>query len=715
MRNTYCILIWLTYVLLIGCTETERLGGEGTLRMKVSVDPHVKVVPTRALTSDEQIALENNSEIRIYSGKGLIRYYKGLSQMPEELQLTTGEYSVQVTAGDSVPASFEKSYYKGAKAFEITTGNVTNQEVKCKIANVLTAVSFGDNINELFKSYTMTVYTKFGSLDFTSENIGAIGYYMLSEGEESFRWKFAGVLQNGKDFTKEGRVDAAPATHYNLQLNFSTDGYEDGGASLQLIVQETPLETVEDELEIKQRPSFRGIGFDFASPYMYALNATNELSFKIAVTSALESATLSCDKLNEWGFSDNTLQLANLSEEDKADLAANGLQLVEAFEPNTKAGIMTVTLNSSFIQKMTDVEASYTFVLSAVDADGLSNTKNLLIVVSDASVLTKEVNVADVWTSRAKLVGELIKETSETLSFNYRIKGEADWQNIEAVRDEESIYFTAQLTGLRDGTEYEYQALSGNSPSAVIGRFTTEKAVQLPNYSFENWSTSGKVLLVYGSGESMFWDSGNHGSSTMNVNVTTNSTELCHTGSYSAKLESQFVGLFGIGKFAAGNLFAGKYLRTDGTDGVLGWGREYSSRPKALHGYVRYISGKVNYSSAQIASGAQDQGIIYIALCDKSKEQEAGTGEYWPYIINTKTQQFFSPSDPGIVAYGEQIYYNSTEGSGLIEFTIELDYRSDTRKPTSLVLVASASRYGDYFAGSTDSTMWLDDLELIYE
>lgn len=706
MRNTYCILIWLTYVLLIGCTETERLGGEGTLRMKVSVDPYVKVVPTRALTGDEQAALENNCEIRIYSGKGLIRYYKGLSQMPEELQLTTGEYSVQVTAGDSVPASFEKSYYKGAKAFEITTGNVTNQEVKCKIANVLTAVSFGDNTNELFKSYTMTVYTKFGSLDFTSENIGAIGYYMLSEGEEAFRWKFAGVLQNGKDFTKEGRVDAAPATHYNLQLNFSTDGYEDGGASLQLIVQETPLETVEDELEIKQRPSFRGIGFDFASPYMYALNATNELSFKIAVTSALESAIISCDKLTEWGFSDNTLQLANLSEEDKTALAANGLQLVEAFEPNTKAGIMTVILSSSFIQRMTDVEASYTFVLSAVDADGLSNTKNLLIVVSDASVLTKEVNVADVWTSRATLVGELIKETSETLSFNYRIKGEAYWQNIEAVRDEESIYFTAQLTNLKDGTVYEYQALSGDTPSAVIGQFTTETAVQLPNSGFEHWSGTSP-LWIFGEGENMFWDSGNKGSATMSKNVTTYiERDGLNGGKRAAQLKSQFVGVFGIGEFAAGNLFTGKFVGTeDTTQGILDFGREFTSRPSALSVWYTATLGEIDYSKTALApKGVQDTATVYIALTDWDKPRE----------IHTKDKTtLFDKADPRVIAYGELIIDKNVPN--WTNYKIKLEYRSLERKPKYILVVASASKYGDYYTGSTNSTLWLDDFELIYE
>ena len=49
------------------------------------------------------------------------------------------------------------------------------------------------------------------------------------------------------------------------------------------------------------------------------------------------------------------------------------------------------------------------------------------------------------------------------------------------------------------------------------------------------------------------------------------------------------------------------------------------------------------------------------------------------------------------------------------EFKLKLDYRSLTRKPTYIVVVASASKYGDYFTGGDGSTLWLDDLELIYE
>ena len=76
-------------------------------------------------------------------------------------------------------------------------------------------------------------------------------------------------------------------------------------------------------------------------------------------------------------------------------------------------------------------------------------------------------------------------------------------------------------------------------------------------------------------------------------------------------------------------------------------------------------------------------------------------------------------SGDGTIAYGEKTFDEAyKDGENLVELTINLDYDNyggNKRKPTSIIIVASASKYGDYFAGSTGSKMWLDDMELIYE
>ena len=50
----------------------------------------------------------------------------------------------------------------------------------------------------------------------------------------------------------------------------------------------------------------------------------------------------------------------------------------------------------------------------------------------------------------------------------------------------------------------------------------------------------------------------------------------------------------------------------------------------------------------------------------------------------------------------------------MVEFTIPITYYSD-ETPSYMMLVGSASYWGDYFVGSTSATMWLDDIEFVYE
>ena len=214
---------------------------------------------------------------------------------------------------------------------------------------------------------------------------------------------------------------------------------------------------------------------------------------------------------------------------------------------------------------------------------------------------------------------------------------------------------------------------------------------------------------------------------TLKENVTTPDGSVKHGGNYSAKLESKFVAFWGIGKFAAGNLFIGDYLKTDGRqteflESVVLWakmlpGRPVTSRPLALRGYIKYISGKVDYGKEQIPNGSQDIGIIYMALTDG--EGKAYENSHWSFIIKTKEKLFFDKNAADVIAYGEKTWEQSTEGEGMIPFEIRFDYDAKpdgrTRIPNRILIVAAASKFGDYFEGSTGSKMWLDDLELIYE
>ena len=135
----------------------------------------------------------------------------------------------------------------------------------------------------------------------------------------------------------------------------------------------------------------------------------------------------------------------------------------------------------------------------------------------------------------------------------------------------------------------------------------------------------------------------------------------------------------------------------------------FESRPTKLHGFVHYTPGKVNYDSskAPLKKGETDQNDVYIALSDKST----------PYTVSTGAGTFIDyDKDPNIIAYGKLSDSDrGTTNGEWREFTIDLKYRDLTRKPKYIIIVASASRYGDYFVGSTSSVMYVDDFSLIYD
>ena len=85
-------------------------------------------------------------------------------------------------------------------------------------------------------------------------------------------------------------------------------------------------------------------------------------------------------------------------------------------------------------------------------------------------------------------------------------------------------------------------------------------------------------------------------------------------------------------------------------------------------------------------------------------------------IITAKTsskRKMFDPNDSHVIAYGE-----FTQGKTIHNFerfSVELEYRDTYRVPKYLIVVCSSSKYGDYFFGSDQSVMWVDDFTLEYD
>lgn len=729
MRRYYYIIAFASAVLsLVSCkTDTGFAETEGSLKLSIGVSDKVNVV-SRSLASEEQEVLEQNCKIRIYDGETLIQKYQGVENVPSEIALVNGNYSVRVTAGDSVAASFEQRFFEGKKDFTITKGQVSTVEVDCGIANTVVAITWDESLKEAFEGdCQVTVTSATGELVYSSANADAKGYFSLPEDNPKLTCKFSAKTLGGESYEKSTELsDLKPATLYNLNYSYTAVGQDPtGGAALQIKVDETPLAEEEHVITIRQRPVItckdsEESSYDLEQPMYLEVGAQKDFYLQIATSSSLSSLIIQNERFTEWGFIANQFDMLKLDGKDE-ELKTFGISVSDS-KTSLNGDVWTLLFAKELIAKMTANEGSVSTTIEAIDANGKSRKVIWNIVASNATVVTNEIIPYEVWTSKATLHGTVTGTLASTPKFRYRVKNTADWTTVDA--DLAENVFSKEITGLTPGTTYEYQAMDGEQASSVTYEFTTEATFQPENAGFEYTSTSSSsAILIYGDGQSMWWDSGNHGSATMSKNVTTPDTSVKHSGNQSILLSSQFVGLGIIGKFAAGNLFAGKYLKTDVSDGVLGWGRPCTSRPKALKVWVRYEPGTVDNGGSHIADGETDQGIIYVAVGDWAGQE--AEGETWPFVVKTKnSSSLFSTekgtySGDGTIAYGEKVFTESyNDAENLKELTIELDYDNyggTQRKPTSIIIVASASKYGDYFEGSGSSKMWLDDMELIYE
>lgn len=711
------------------CKEDKDIAGEqGTLQLSVGMSDKITVA-SRTLSNEEQTQLEQACKVRIYNETSLVRKYEGTDNVPSSIPLMSGTYSVRVTAGDSVAASFDQRFFEGNEEFTITKGQQSPVEVKCGIANTVLAFTWDESLKEAFEGdCQVTVTSATGELVYSSADADAKGYFSLPADNRKLTCKFTATKLTGGTYEQTTELtDAQPATLYNMTCKYTATGQETtGGAWLTLSVDETPLSEETTTIGIKQRPVIvckdaDNIEYDLEQPMYLATNTKGTYYLIVSTSSPLKGALLQNDRFTEFGVPANSMDLMNLGGKD-ASVEASGISLHAPNAIMETGGTWKIQFSEELIAKMTAQEGQVTTTLTATDKNGKQRMVTWNIVVSNATVATTEAIPYEIWTSKATLHGKVIGTLAATPKFQYRVKGSgSSWTTVDADLTEST--FSKEITGLTPGTTYEYQAMDGTQASTVTCEFTTETTFQPENASFEAVSDSSSIILIHGTGQSTWWDTGNHGSSTMNKNVTTPDTSVKHSGNQSLLLSSQFVGIGKIGKFAAGNLFAGKYLDTEGTDGVLGWGRPCTSRPKALKVYVRYEPATVDNGGDYIANGATDQGIIYVAIGDWAG-QEANGGT-WPFVVRTKkASSLFSTekgtySGDGIIAYGEKTFEEAyNDGGNMKELTINLDYDNfggNQRKPTSIIIVASASKYGDYFQGGDGSKMWLDDMELIYE
>lgn len=726
MKNNIIISAVALAVLATSCSnDDERFFSReiGRVTMLPEIKSDIEVVGRSSATEAD---LDESLIFWISNSKGPVRKYKGKANLPAEDWLVAGHYVAEAWAGDSVSASFEDRWFKGSAEFDVRGGEVVPVNVPCKIANVLVDVDYADGLTDYFSQYGIEVSHARGSLTFDGAE-QRTGYFMMPSTDKNLAWKFEATTNSGETITRQGVINnAKPATKYIINIKFDPTGSDTGGSFFDIVVDVTER-IVYDDFVLELAPIVKGVGFDINEELLAKPGEVGRRSVIVGGSGELTNVELSMPGFSALlgitspsGSSFDEFNLIGLDQTFEQRLLGAGIQGLYNYDSESGASSMKINFGDAFTNKLT--VGKYVINISSIDSKGRETSTDFVINVSNDPLQINAVNDYDVWATSATISATALRDDCGTPALQYRRHGSGEWINAEYTSA--GGVYTAVINGLTPATTYEYRVSSDADGgfASEIKTFTTEVAAQLENAGFEDWSIySDKLWMPFSEGGTQYWDSGNSALKSMlfvaklSTNPTSKDEEVKHGGASSAKLKSTVT----AGILAAGNIFYGEFLRVEATtNGVLGWGRQWNMRPTKLKGWARYEPAEVTNESddySALKKGDQDKGIIYLALLDNSILLD-DEGKKYPVIVKTykNNRQLFDKNASNVIAYGEFVFDKATSSDGMVEFEVNLEYKRNDIRPSYIMCTASASIGGDYFVGGNGSTLWIDDLELVY-
>lgn len=458
-------------------------------------------------------------------------------------------------------------------------------------------------------------------------------------------------------------------------------------------------------------------GFD-AAPYYegqteVAIEANKAKAVEVTCKLAQAKVSVNCSESFKTAFNDYSctvegtdLSIPFVKDESRAAYVKAGQSLTVKVDFGN---------GKSFSQQITEkTEAAYYYKVNLDVTEGNASfdisvdqtihqyevTVKVPTKQESADMVTGDIrnDISKVWGQFAYLSGACnLEEITSPVQFRYKKKADSEWSTIEAAQEEGTKNYSAKVAPLDFDTEYEYYILCGDKTGETC-TFTTEAYVEIPNLNFNTWTSVKKGFLTKrdcwfpnGDQANSYWATGNDGVVTLK---SSNSIPVEDgRDGYSVQLSTVSITMVG---YAAGNLFIGEY-NTNMSDPAssVKFGRPYSgARPVKLSGWYKYAPGATMRTDAKIPADrtlTSDECEIYVKL--------------WS----------------GDTLIGEGSFVDNKNVSEYTKFECPINYLDSTKRPNKITIVATSSRYGGEFEGTSvvgqlaeGSTLWVDDFELSY-
>ncbi|MDE7069507.1 MAG: DUF4493 domain-containing protein [Alistipes sp.] len=696
---------FITYILAgiialsaAACAQSDVDGGMenmGTLQLNLGL--------SNATRSEGYDALAR-STMRIYKleegEEVLIRKYTPATEVPSHLYLVAGQYRVKVQAGDQSNATFTNKSYYGEADILINPHEIYSRDIICHLTNIGVQVNFDQTISEKMSSYrtyvsTIDTFSKTeaenGSVPTLTYTEDGQGYYLLPEGVSNLSWGFYGSGEDLGEVQKTG-VIANPEAGKLYTLTFKYSKTPNGYLGITVQIEENG-EIFDDPFIFNPQPTISGDGFSLGTTVGYH---TDPISFSVTSVEALDNIVV------ETGGQKFPILTSGA---EAPEAAANGIRYTATDASNGK-----IAFDGTFFSKFPCGIQTLEFTLTdAAAIQGIGTSR-----IAIPGLKSPE---CDLWFGTAdfqEIVTDPAASSDRQIRYRSRPTGTeefGEWHYINAKLGDD-FTSTARATDFAAGYDYEYQ-LVVNGSTGTLRSFSTEAGVQVPNGGFETWSyLNGKVPFPceesaigsngMGTGYTGFWGTGNPGGSSFNI-IPTSAVEDHRPGSSGtmcALMETKSA----IITIAAGNIFIGSFGRIHHTtkgDVYMGRPFAFNARPKALRFWVK---GNV---------GSNDKASLFVCMGKWQGYHTVDTNDTSTFI-DLKTNHKTLPGGDPITGYA--LWQADTLPGEWQEVVLEINYNDEyiDNRPTHLMITASSSYRGDYMEGSTDSKLYLDDIEFVY-
>lgn len=714
----------------VACNNESDGMPTGALYLNVEEDASVLTKAGTDVTNELlRVDIISADEDTIKSYSNYLEEVKG-----QKIVIPVGTYTVAVSSNQTEEAGWEKPFYAGSEEITVKAGEITAAQVICKITNTKVTVEYADSLALYFSNYETTVSNSSGSLLYTRDEYRA-GYFKA----EKLTAKLKLINKDGNEFSLQ-RVFPDIQEQYFYKIKFSLDNNNDNegdqaGGDFGGITIEEKADTIyygiyikEEDLFGKNTPTLKLTGFE-NNKITYTKTDDPKIPEHSVTVKAVNGIKQLRMEVSSFQFPDMpSFDFCNLTDAERIRLEALNFPVPDV-KDKTEITLSLKDFAKSLETSSETLAETHSFKIYALD--NLHQETDITFAYEVRPDIAAYVESPRCWSTFAVLKGYCMDANAEAY-FKFQT-GEGEIIDIKTVGRDTDGNVSALVTGLASKTVYKYWLVSDTNVEMkcepVLFELTTP--IDVPNIGFDSWGTrEGKAPIVgmktyvspnADSGD-VYWDSGNLGAAAAKKTLTdATATKALSESTNAAILKSQYAGIPGVaGAFAAGSVYSGfpKSITSDGA--ILAYGRPFQGFPTHLRGFYKYTPGTIDYydsrSPGALKNGDTDQCLILIALSTKQHDVVSTTSSVVPYPFD----------DESVFAYGEYVSGTTEDKTGetpagtilngYAPFKVKLKYKTDVPKsgPFYILIVASASRYGDYFTGSTSSVMYVDEFSLDY-